>query len=452
MITLLPLLTVTTNYHSNQWCSTLITVPLLCIDDFCARFSFKTSVTMCSSESAVSSPVYIGVNSSDQEVVISLERIIDGAALPADVITDVNAYNSTPWELLDGIWYFSTLEEPKATECGYWKVTGECHRISTNSSTIGSRLTLEFYTGQPPYGIKTNWVMHDYRINQKGLCEISNAKVFPSLCRVFLSCSRSSNHEEEQNNVANGMSVEKNVENKEILQHCTSRSQVKRASECGPLADSKRHLEDPRSDYPIQDPHESCDFSENDFILLQDLDNPLSAFAMLRALDSRPCHDMEPEYPDAKFSVSAPMRPDQVVVRPESLGSFICFLRSGENLVQDYSPPVVALEQNNEASMNVPCVQSDVKPSSSSGDSLVQDTSLPAEATKQNSEASKSVRFLPTDESLRPTPKPEEVSPSTSGGHAVVLPTEESKATKSRVKKLGQVKRRGKKYWCFVPF
>ncbi|KAF9607809.1 hypothetical protein IFM89_001530, partial [Coptis chinensis] len=77
-------------------------------------------VAMCSSESAVSSPVYNGVNSSDQEVVLSLERIIDGAALPADVITDVNPYNLTPWELLDGIWYFSNLEEPKSTKflCG----------------------------------------------------------------------------------------------------------------------------------------------------------------------------------------------------------------------------------------------------------------------------------------------------------------------------------------------
>ncbi|KAF9604010.1 hypothetical protein IFM89_039373 [Coptis chinensis] len=69
------------------------------------------------------------------------------------------------------------LDDPKAAKSGYWKATGECGRIFTNSSTIGSRSTLEFYTGQAPNGMETYWIMQYYRTDQKGHSEIAKAKV-----------------------------------------------------------------------------------------------------------------------------------------------------------------------------------------------------------------------------------------------------------------------------------
>lgn len=75
-------------------------------------------------------------------------------------------------------WYFYSLRDRKyptglrtnrATEAGYWKATGKDREIysSKTSSLVGMKKTLVFYRGRAPKGEKTNWVMHEFRLDGK---------------------------------------------------------------------------------------------------------------------------------------------------------------------------------------------------------------------------------------------------------------------------------------------
>ncbi|XP_020575252.1 NAC transcription factor 29-like [Phalaenopsis equestris] len=105
------------------------------------------------------------------------------ASLPSDwnVITDIDLYKFNPWELPDkaffgeGEWFFFSPRERKypngvrpnrAAGVGYWKATGTDKPIISAGSSrcIGVKKALVFYKGRPPKGIKTEWVMHEYRL------------------------------------------------------------------------------------------------------------------------------------------------------------------------------------------------------------------------------------------------------------------------------------------------
>lgn len=81
-------------------------------------------------------------------------------------------------------WYFFSFRDRKygkgeranrATIGGYWKATGKDRtvvvmnpNISSNNGdeeVIGMRKTLVFYTKRAPNGIKTGWIMHEFRIH-----------------------------------------------------------------------------------------------------------------------------------------------------------------------------------------------------------------------------------------------------------------------------------------------
>lgn len=71
-------------------------------------------------------------------------------------------------------WYFFSPRDRKypngtrpnrATVSGYWKATGTDKAIYGGSKYIGVKKALVFYKGRPPKGIKTDWIMHEYRLN-----------------------------------------------------------------------------------------------------------------------------------------------------------------------------------------------------------------------------------------------------------------------------------------------
>ncbi|MBA0788320.1 hypothetical protein Gotri_027082, partial [Gossypium trilobum] len=53
----------------------------------------------------------------------------------------------------------------RVTTSGYWKATGADRMIrGENSRSIGLKKTLVFYSGKAPKGIRTSWIMNEYRL------------------------------------------------------------------------------------------------------------------------------------------------------------------------------------------------------------------------------------------------------------------------------------------------
>uniref|UniRef100_A0A0E0LIL8 NAC domain-containing protein n=1 Tax=Oryza punctata TaxID=4537 RepID=A0A0E0LIL8_ORYPU len=102
-----------------------------------------------------------------------------GRPAPVPIIAELDLYRYDPWELparaLFGRreWYFFTPRDRKypngsrpnrAAGSGYWKATGADKPVVHGGKTAGIKKALVFYHGKPPRGVKTEWIMHEYRL------------------------------------------------------------------------------------------------------------------------------------------------------------------------------------------------------------------------------------------------------------------------------------------------
>ena len=92
-------------------------------------------------------------------------------------------------------WYFFSHKDKKyptgtrtnrATAAGFWKATGRDKVIHSNFRRIGMRKTLVFYRGRAPHGQKSDWIMHEYRLDDISPLDSTNVFTF-SLLSIHLS-------------------------------------------------------------------------------------------------------------------------------------------------------------------------------------------------------------------------------------------------------------------------
>ncbi|KAG8477789.1 hypothetical protein CXB51_027773 [Gossypium anomalum] len=120
---------------------------------------------------------------SDEELVchylykkIANEQVLKGT------LVEIDLHTCEPWQLPEvaklnaNEWYFFSFRDRKyatgfrtnrATTSGYWKATGKDRMVldPTTEEVVGMRKTLVFYRNRAPNGIKTGWIMHEFRLH-----------------------------------------------------------------------------------------------------------------------------------------------------------------------------------------------------------------------------------------------------------------------------------------------
>ncbi|XP_047311336.1 putative NAC domain-containing protein 94 [Impatiens glandulifera] len=118
----------------------------------------------------------------DEELVgFYLIRKIQQRPLSIELIKQADIYKYDPWDLPklasngEKEWYFycprdrkyrNSARPNRVTGAGFWKATGTDRPIYSSNGTkcIGLKKSLVFYRGKAAKGIKTDWMMHEFRL------------------------------------------------------------------------------------------------------------------------------------------------------------------------------------------------------------------------------------------------------------------------------------------------
>ncbi|XP_024531169.1 protein FEZ isoform X2 [Selaginella moellendorffii] len=137
-----------------------------------------------------------------------LHRKVEHKPLAIEVITQLDIYKFDPWELPgasstgcgEQASYFFCPRDRKyrnssrpnrVTSGGFWKATGTdrvVHSAKPGHKCIGLKKSLVFYKGRAARPVKTDWMMHEFRMPQ-----LSNKDIFQprgpeecwTVCKVF---------------------------------------------------------------------------------------------------------------------------------------------------------------------------------------------------------------------------------------------------------------------------
>ncbi|KAL9442445.1 hypothetical protein AB3S75_020870 [Citrus x aurantiifolia] len=124
--------------------------------------------------------------------------------LPPNRIKEVHLYKFNPDTLSEKYkpfgeneWYFFTPRERKykngtrpnrAAGDGIWKATGADKPIKNDEVVVGFKKALVFYMGKPPRGDKTEWIMHEFRLEGPPRTRISGDDMRLDdwvLCKIY---------------------------------------------------------------------------------------------------------------------------------------------------------------------------------------------------------------------------------------------------------------------------
>ncbi|KAG9153117.1 hypothetical protein Leryth_012367 [Lithospermum erythrorhizon] len=139
----------------------------------------------------------------DEELILYyLKRKLCNRTFKLDVIGETDIYKFDPQDLPelcklktgDRQWFFFSPRDRKypnggrsnrGTPHGYWKATGKDRTITCNSRNVGNKKTLVFYVGRAPSGERTDWVMHEYTLDEEELKRCQNVHDYFALYKVF---------------------------------------------------------------------------------------------------------------------------------------------------------------------------------------------------------------------------------------------------------------------------
>ncbi|KAL5582314.1 hypothetical protein UlMin_014756 [Ulmus minor] len=147
----------------------------------------------------------------DEELVeFYLKSKVEQRSLPIELIKQVDIYKYDPWDLPrlastgEKEWYFycprdrkyrNSARPNRVTGAGFWKATGTDRPIysSSGNKCIGLKKSLVFYRGRAAKGMKTDWMMHEFRLPsmvdssppKKLLDKSFSAHDSWAICRIF---------------------------------------------------------------------------------------------------------------------------------------------------------------------------------------------------------------------------------------------------------------------------